>query len=143
MPPLARRSTQLLLAGVVALMFAWQAAVGFRHWMHQDNATDRRADIGVVQIDINHCQSRELALLPNVGPVLAARMIADREANGPFVSVDDLKRVHGMGAKRVERMAIYCVVEKSISVGSSARTESTMQQDSVAKHLVASTAEKH
>lgn len=48
-------------------------------------------------IDVNRASASELEQLPGVGPVLAARIVADREENGPFGSVDDLERVSGIG----------------------------------------------
>lgn len=49
-------------------------------------------------INLNRASADELEQLPGVGPVLAARIVADREANGPFASLDDLSRVSGVGA---------------------------------------------
>ncbi|MGP1346588.1 MAG: ComEA family DNA-binding protein [Phycisphaerales bacterium] len=53
-------------------------------------------------ININTASSEELQLLPRIGPALSARIIADREANGPFANVDELDRVRGIGAKTLE-----------------------------------------
>jgi len=49
-------------------------------------------------INLNRASAQELEQLPGVGPVLAERIVADREANGPFTSVEDLDRVPGVGA---------------------------------------------
>lgn len=46
---------------------------------------------------INRATSEELQTLPGVGPALAERIIAYREANGPFSSLDDLDNVSGIG----------------------------------------------
>jgi competence protein ComEA len=48
-------------------------------------------------INVNRADATQLEELPGVGPVLAARIIADREANGPFATLDDLARVPGVG----------------------------------------------
>lgn len=42
--------------------------------------------------------------LPGIGPVTAAKLVADRTANGPFASVDDLDRVPGIGPAMVEQL---------------------------------------
>lgn len=55
-------------------------------------------------IDVNSASSAELELLPRIGPALAARIVADRSANGPFRSLDDLQRVKGIGPITVQRM---------------------------------------
>ena len=40
--------------------------------------------------------------LPGIGPKLAERIEADRQKNGEFSSLEDLKRVSGIGKKRIE-----------------------------------------
>lgn len=39
--------------------------------------------------------------LPGAGPILAQKIMADRQINGEFVSIDRLCRVRGVGEKRV------------------------------------------
>jgi len=56
------------------------------------------------QVDINTADAAALDALPGVGPSTAARIIADREANGPFASPDDLGRVSGIGPKKLEQL---------------------------------------
>ncbi|MBD3917905.1 ComEA family DNA-binding protein [Paenibacillus sp. PR3] len=56
------------------------------------------------RIDINHATAQQLDELPGIGPAKAAAIVADREANGPFRSVDDLDRVKGIGAKMIEKL---------------------------------------
>lgn len=48
-------------------------------------------------VDVNRAGAGELEALPGIGPVLAQRIVADREERGPFASVDDLQRVRGIG----------------------------------------------
>lgn len=56
------------------------------------------------RVDLSTASVAELALLPEVGPSLAARIAADRAARGPFRSVDGLARVEGFGAARIEAL---------------------------------------
>ncbi|MBC7462473.1 MAG: ComEA family DNA-binding protein, partial [Thermoleophilia bacterium] len=42
--------------------------------------------------------------LPGIGPVTAAKIVADRAKNGAFASVDDLDRVPGIGPAMVEQL---------------------------------------
>ena len=51
------------------------------------------------QININTASVEELATLNKVGDKTAARIVAYREANGPFNSVEDLMNVKGIGEK--------------------------------------------
>jgi len=48
-------------------------------------------------ININSADATALETLPRIGPAMSARIIAWREANGRFASVDDLKKVTGIG----------------------------------------------
>ncbi len=56
-------------------------------------------------IAVNEASARELQALPRVGPVLAARIVEWRQANGPFQSVQDLERVPGIGARTAAQLA--------------------------------------
>lgn len=55
-------------------------------------------------IDINRAGADELEQLPGIGPTLAARIVADREANGPYATVDDLARVKGISPRMIDEM---------------------------------------
>lgn len=48
-------------------------------------------------ISLNQASVTELDTLPGVGPVLAERIVAWREANGGFRTVEDLNKVSGIG----------------------------------------------
>ena len=55
-------------------------------------------------VNINTATAGELDALPGIGPSRAAAIIAEREAHGPFASVDDLQRVKGLGTARIEEL---------------------------------------
>lgn len=48
-------------------------------------------------VSLSTASAQELESLPGIGPVLAGRIVADREANGPFATVSSLARVSGVG----------------------------------------------
>lgn len=52
-------------------------------------------------VDINSADATLLDTLPGVGPSTAQKIVADRAANGPFTSVDDLARITGIGEKKI------------------------------------------
>lgn len=56
-------------------------------------------------IDVNRAGAAELEELPGVGRTLAARIVAHRESQGPFTSVEGLREVTGIGAKLYEQIA--------------------------------------
>ena len=51
------------------------------------------------KVNINTADSAALQALPRVGPTMAERIIAWREANGRFATVEDLMSVSGIGDK--------------------------------------------
>lgn len=55
-------------------------------------------------LDLNHATAGELEALPGVGPVLAERIVAYRELNGPFAAVEDLLDVGGIGEAKLAAM---------------------------------------
>ncbi|MFD4991566.1 ComEA family DNA-binding protein [Cellulosimicrobium cellulans] len=48
-------------------------------------------------VDLNAADAAALDALPGIGPVLAERIVAWREENGPFTAVDELGEVSGIG----------------------------------------------
>lgn len=54
-------------------------------------------------ININRASAKELESLPGIGPVLASRIVQYRTTNGSFLSVDDLSKVPGIGASKLEK----------------------------------------
>ena len=66
------------------------------------NAPPSKA-IPTVKFDINTATEKELKMIPSIGPVMAARIIAAR----PFSSADDLKKVNGIGDKKYETIRPY------------------------------------
>jgi competence protein ComEA len=55
-------------------------------------------------IALNQADASVLEDLPGVGPVLAERIVAHREANGPFDTVEDLLEVPGIGEAKLAAM---------------------------------------
>jgi competence protein ComEA len=55
-------------------------------------------------VNINTADAAALDTLPGVGPSTAAKIVADREANGPFASPDDLGRIPGIGPKKLAQL---------------------------------------
>jgi competence protein ComEA len=61
-------------------------------------------------ISPNRADVSQLVELPGVGPVLAERIVAHREANGPFQTVEDLLDVPGIGEAKLSAIRDLIVV---------------------------------
>lgn len=55
-------------------------------------------------ISINEAGKEELMALPDIGEVLAERILRYREENGPFTTPEELMHVDGVGKKRLEEI---------------------------------------
>ncbi|HEV7763783.1 MAG TPA: helix-hairpin-helix domain-containing protein [Thermoanaerobaculia bacterium] len=67
-------------------------------------------DLGVSPggpVDVDRAQEWEILSLPKVGPALAHRILANRDSLGPFGSIDELRRVKGVGDAVVDAITPY------------------------------------
>lgn len=79
-----------------------------RHWLGcatdpgpaRALAPDEQLALGL-PIDLNTAGVRELAHVPGLTRRLAQAVVESRQAEGPFLAVDDLLRVRGIGPKRL------------------------------------------
>lgn len=58
----------------------------------------KRAPVRVAgPVAINRASAKEFESLDGIGPVLAARIVSYRKTNGAFATIEDLKKVPGIG----------------------------------------------
>ena len=108
--PLIRRADQAVIAVLTAVALTgavawWVQAGGLRgELVDIDNAPplDYR-----FLVDLNRAEWPELAQLPGVGPTIAQRIVASRADDGEYRSIDDLRRVHGVGPRKLEAIRRY------------------------------------
>jgi len=101
------RAAVFIAASVILITTAWLTA----GWL-ANRVRHRPGPIQSLRVDLNTAGESELRLLPEIGPALAARIVADREAHGPFVSVEALARVRGVGPRTVAEIAPFARVTK-------------------------------
>ncbi|MBE3583267.1 MAG: helix-hairpin-helix domain-containing protein [Limnochordaceae bacterium] len=59
---------------------------------------------GPERIDLNRASLADLDALPGIGPALAERIISYRNEKGPFISVDQLVEVPGIGPSKLAQL---------------------------------------
>lgn len=57
-------------------------------------------------LDLNRATAAELDELPGIGPATAQAIVAHRDANGPFASVEDLEAVRGIGPAKLDALRL-------------------------------------
>jgi len=59
---------------------------------------------GMQAVNVNSAAAQELEQIRGIGPELAARIVAYRQENGAFKTVEDLRAVRGIGAMKLEKI---------------------------------------
>lgn len=62
------------------------------------------------RVSLNRATADQLEGLPGVGPVLAERIVAFRDTNGPFKEVEDLLQVPGVGEAKLSSIRDLVIV---------------------------------
>ena len=57
------------------------------------------------RLDLDVATAAQIESLPGIGPVLAKRVVSDRETRGPFGSIANLRRVSGIGPALAGKLA--------------------------------------
>jgi len=72
------------------------------------------------RVDVNDSIWVDWMQLEGIGPALAQRIIADREINGQFTSIEDVSRVPGIGPTSLARMRPWLTISDDTTDSKSA-----------------------
>jgi competence protein ComEA len=127
-----RRSDQLFVGtlvsvGLILVAIHW---VRLSDWGRQTVEVDR-LPAGKYQytVDVNRATWVEWAQFEGIGETLAKRIVADREARGPFADIEDVQRVKGIGPKKFADMRPHLSIEPTAATAS--RTEKSRSRSQV------------
>lgn len=73
----------------------------------QTETSDKKPESGKKSgdvVNINTADENELQKIRGVGPAIAKRIVDYREQNGKFQTIEDIKKVRGIGDKTFEKM---------------------------------------
>lgn len=68
-------------------------------------------ETGPKLVNINTADAEELDTLPGVGPATAQSIIDHRQTNGPFLTIEEILEVSGIGPAKFEQMKELITVE--------------------------------
>ena len=75
------------------------------------NTLPKVRDMKKNKININTAALEDLELLPYIGPVLSRRIVSYREKQGGFKSIEELKKVRGIGEKTFRKIKDFVKIE--------------------------------
>jgi competence protein ComEA len=82
------------------------------------------SSLALAAVNINTATKEELDALPGIGPVKAQAIIDYRNANGRFKSLEDLKKVNGIGDATFEKLKPdISLTGKTTPVAAAAKSE--------------------
>jgi competence ComEA-like helix-hairpin-helix protein len=115
------RGLLVLIAGALLAAGAIQAVLSLREPVRIEAREFVYENVGVIvpifveqgPVNVNTDGLEALVRLHGIGEALAARIIADRQENGPFSSLDELDRVSGIGPDTINGLRDHATVGNS------------------------------
>lgn len=121
-----RKADQWLLGG---LLCVGTVLLGI-HWVRINVWSARGEPVRVLTadgyfytLDINQATWLEWAQLDGIGETLARRIVQDRLDRGPFVDIEDVSRVRGIGQKTMNRIRPHLRSRNVFTVETGKRSE--------------------
>lgn len=121
------RSAQM--AAAVLVMLSMLGLAGFA-WRPERSVSLSNAP---AILDLNRATRADLLLLPGIGEQMAERIETHRDKHGPFASLDELRKVPGIGPATLDRLRPWLAITKSAASAQPQGTPLVVLPDANAK----------
>lgn len=98
--PATTRGAQVAFGVFLAILIGLLAFRGYANRLGARPTEPTTTDL----IDLNFADQKELAQVPGVGPKVAEAIVDHRRLHGPYKSVDELRKVRGIGPITFEKI---------------------------------------
>ena len=106
-----------VLVFAATLVFYVRGSVSFKNDRGRERSAEQRDSTAAFEkrpefpLDLNEAASGELERISGIGPVLAGRIIRFREKQGGFRTLEELKKVKGIGPVTYREIRPYLSVK--------------------------------
>jgi comEA protein len=100
-----------LCLGLAALSYNKSRSVPVKVSSFDTNIKDETGISPGLRVDINEADEKELMRLEGIGPILAGNIAEYRSLHGSFTSIDEIKKVKGIGESLFNKIKDKVVVE--------------------------------
>ncbi len=105
----------LILACLMGMgSYYWHRSTMTHGMIDIDRAPPLQADF---KVDVNAADWPELVVLPGVGEKLARAIVECRQENGPFLALEQIQQVPGIGAKKLRTVETFFATAAIILTG--------------------------
>ena len=111
------RRVVTVLGALIFLLLGWNLWSGFSSAEETVEISRLESRQLEFQVDVNSATWVEWMQLPGIGETLSRRIVEDRTEQGPFRSIEDVRRVKGIGPAKMEGMRPWLVMRETDASG--------------------------
>jgi competence protein ComEA len=115
-PPPPKAASQAAQTALIAFAVMLLGMMAYRGYQPHVGARPTES-VAKQQVDLNRGQVHEFEQIPGIGPSLAWKIVSDRNERGPFLQVEELQRVPGVGEKTLDRVKPWLTVQSHGVIG--------------------------